>query len=236
MTALIIICAILLILLFIMLLRIKITISMHGENSVVKLKVLGITWLKLPQKEKKKKINLREYSYSAIQKKKKKEQKRLEKEKIKAERNFLKKVKKENNKSENAELSLGEKISLITSVVKVLLKKVFKYLRVDITVIDISVATGDAAKTAIAYSVARQSVALLIDLLESVKNVRKNRKTYISVKADFVSEKSHADIDIGFSIKTWQILSAGLAVLIEYIKNMQSKIKDKLKGKNNGRN
>lgn len=224
MTALIIICAILLFLLLIMLLRIKITICMHGEDSVVKLKILGITWLKLPKKEKKKKkIRLRDYSYSAILKKKKKEQKRLEKEKRKAEKEFLKKAKKENDKSNGEELSLGEKISLITSVVKVLLKKIFKYLRVDVTLIDITVATGDAAKTAIAYSAVSQAVALLLNLLDSIKNVRTNRKTYISVKPDFVSEKSHADIDIGFSIKVWQILTAGLAVIIEYIKKTQTK-------------
>lgn len=223
MTALIIICAIFLFLLLIMLLRIKITICMYGEDSVVKLKILGITWLRLPKKEKRKKIRLRDYSYSAILKKKKKEQKRFEKEKRKAEKEFLKKAKKEDDKSNVEELSLGEKISLIASVVKVLLKKIFKYLRVDVTLIDITVATDDAAKTAIAYSAVSQAVALLLDLLDSIKNVRKNRKTYISVKPDFVSEKSHADIDIGFSIKVWQILSAGLAVLIEYIKKMQTK-------------
>lgn len=207
-TAMIVICAILLFILLLLLLRIRIVIRFN-DNAYVAVKALGIPFYKYPKKEKKKKIRLRSYSHKAIQKKHLKNRKKL-----------TKKTAKERPKSDLDNAPLSEKISFIAEMAKTVIRKLFKYIRIDITEISVAVATGDAAKTAVTYAAARQAVAALLDILGAVTNVYKHKRTHISVEPNFTAESSEIRINISFSIQIWQLLAILISAAARLIKKM----------------
>ena len=95
------------------------------------------------------------------------------------------------------------------------------------TKIRISVGTPDAAKTGILYGAVCQGVAYLTEVLDHVTNVKKTKKSEISVSADFVSGKTVADINISFSLTVWQALDILLGAAFEYIKSKSNPNKRK---------
>ncbi|MBQ8005567.1 MAG: DUF2953 domain-containing protein, partial [Clostridia bacterium] len=120
---------------------------------------------------------------------------------------------------------LQETIGFIASLVKYLLKRFFGYLRIDVTKINISVGSEDAAKTAIMYGIINQTLALLLDILGSVTNVKRDYKSDIAVSADFTSEKIKSDIKIAFSLKIYHALFIAIGAIFRYIGNMIKKFK-----------
>lgn len=208
MTGLIIVLFILLFITLLLFVRVKIQIYDDDENLKLRLKILGIPFTLSPKKEKKIKIRLRDYSYKSMQKKERK----AENARLKAE---LKKIKKTDTEKD----SLSEKNSGFLPIIKMVISRFIKYLRTDITKIHIIVATDDAAKTAIMYGAAAQGVAALLDILKGIPNVKVGYKTDILVKADFLSDKTRADVDILFSIVVWQALATFLHTVLRYIKN-----------------
>ena len=219
MTGLIIATAVLIPIVLILLIRVKIVIDFHGDDVKLLLKILGIPIKLMPRKEKKKKIRLSDYSYKSIQKQKEKEAKK------KLKKASEKQKKKSPIPHEKEKGSFTDKISLITELVKYLLGKFLGHLRIDVTEIKISVGSEDAAKTAIMYGVVSQAAAILIDVLEGITNVKRSKRTEISVVADFTSEKIRSDINIAFSLKVWHAFSIALGVLRRYIVRMINKAK-----------
>ncbi|MBR3965514.1 MAG: DUF2953 domain-containing protein [Clostridia bacterium] len=210
MTAFLILFSILLILTLILLIRIRVTIDYKGEDIKLKLHILGIPITLLPKKQKKKKIRISDYSYKNQQKKLKKPKKQKpEKEKKKSKEEKLKE-----------KPPLSEAIPMIADIVKYLLGKFFGHLRIDVTEIKITVGSDDAAKTAILFGIINQAAAALFDLLGSITNVKKNRKNEIGVYADFTSEKTVININLGFSLRIWHVFSIALGTLFRYLKNM----------------
>ena len=206
MTALIILFSILILIALILLIRIKVIIYYRGEDIKLNLHILGIPIKLLPRKQKKKKIKLSDYSY-------KKRKKSLQKK--------PKKVKKKKEKvNVNEKPSITEAIPTIAEIVKYLLKKFFGHLRIDVTEIKITVGTDDAAKTAIMFGIVNQAAAALFDLLSTITNVKKNRKNEIAVYADFASEKTVININLGFSLRIWHLFSIAFGALFKYLKNM----------------
>ncbi len=209
MTALFILCSVLLIFAFILLIRIRFIVDYKGEDITLTLRILGIPIALLPKKQKKKKIKLSDYSYKNQEKKKKKvTSKKPQKEKKKEE------------KKEKEKPQLSEAIPMIADIVRHLLSKFFGHLRIDVTEIKITVGSDDAAKTAIMFGIINQAAAALFDLLSTITNVKKNRKNEIAVYADFTAEKTVININLGFSLRVWHIFSIALSTLFKYLKNM----------------
>lgn len=206
MTGLIIALLILLFIALLLFIRVKLQIDQSGGNLRLRLKVLGIPFTLSPKKEKK--IKLRDYSYRSMQKKKRK----AEKAKLKAEE----KEEKASKKTEKT--SVTDKISGLFPLVKTIVGRFFRYLRVDVTKVHVNVATGDAASTAVLYGAVTQAVAALLDLTDKLPNVRTGYTPDVAVAADFLSEKTSADVDISFSIVVWQVLATLIRALIGYIK------------------
>ena len=218
MTGLLITLGILLFVAFILLIKLRLVIDYHGNDVTLTLKVLGLPFRLLPKKVKKRKIRLSDYSYKAVEKRKRKEEKKKDKKKRgKAEASDG------SSEKPKEKPPLTETISFITKLVKYLLAKFFGHLRIDVTEIRIAVGSDDAAKTAIMFGIINQAAAALFDILSSVTNVKKNRKNEISVYADFSSESIQADINLGFSLRVWHILSIALGTLLRYVKNMIKK-------------
>ena len=143
-----------------------------------------------------------------------------------------KKVRKEADKAKKAELKkqgklkkkpLGDIISLILALVKTAVSIFAKHLRVRVARLHISVATGDAAKTAITYGMISQSASYIAALLDSTGTLRYPARSDVDIHADYLSEKTAADIEIGFSLCVWQLFDILIRTGITFIKQETKK-------------
>ena len=115
----------------------------------------------------------------------------------------------------------------ILSLVKLLLTKLFKYLRIKVARFNIKVATGDPATAAIAYGAVNGALSALYPLLERSKNVKGVKKAEINVVCDFFADRPEADIKLSFTLRTWHAISILLSAAIGYAKNTINKEKNK---------
>ncbi len=203
------------------LLRIKFDIY-ASEEICVKLNILGIKFCLYPKKEKKVKV-----------KKFKKGYPKEKKEKAPKET----KTSRKENKDTEEKIPLGEKISTIISLIKLLLGRFFKHLRLDVSKITVVVGGSDAANAAISYGIISQAVAYLLAFLDNNLNISKKRGGEIKVLCDFTSESITYDIFISASVTVWQILDILISLAYNYLKGKDIfNIKKMLIGgqKNNG--
>ena len=159
------------------------------------------------QEEKEKKKALKK-----ARKKAKKEEKKAAKKEAKAAKKAADKKLRRRNPEEffrhRAEekakkRSLSDILSLIKAVLEVVVTRFRKHFRIKITRIRITVATGDAAKTAIMYGAISGGVAAILEVLDRTMNVKyaKPEDYDVGVDADFLGEKTVADIKIAFSLR-----------------------------------
>ena len=219
MLALKIILGILLFLVLLLFLRVKISIISDGGNTKLLLRILGIPIKLYPTKEKKRKIRMSDYTPRGLRRAQKKKEKQA-----------LKESKKKPQNTQEEKSALSDTVSVITALVKKIVSRFFRHLRIDVAKIYVSVGTPDAAKTAVLYGVVCQGVAYLCEILERITNVKKTKKTEVSVVSDFVSGKTRADINISFSLVVWQALDILLSAAFEFIKNKASTNKNHVKG------
>ena len=204
MTALYIKEAILLLLLLIAMLRVKITVSYTTAVAVH----VRILFLRFPLYPQKKKVSVKRYRYKAYQKRLLKQRKK-EREKAKNKQPVAKKKK--------ARPPLKASLRLYTYLFRSLYKRFLHYFRIDIAKLHITVATGDAAQTAILTGVASQFVAYVLEILQNHANFRSSYRTDISVTPDFLGEKSTAECDITFSMRVLEILDLGIRFFYHFL-------------------
>ena len=114
----------------------------------------------------------------------------------------------------------------LSRIARRLYSKFLRKLRIDIRRIRVTVATGDAAETAIAYGVVSQSLAYFLEFTDRMVKLKTKRESEISVNADFIAERSSADIDISFCLSLGNVISNGSYLAYEYLKNsLKSKTK-----------
>lgn len=95
----------------------------------------------------------------------------------------------------------------ILEMVKGLVRSFGKHFRIEAVRMKITVAGEDAAKTAIMYGMVCQGVAYLIEILSTITNFKAKHRENISVEADFLSEKSTADIHLIFRLRVWHLFA-----------------------------
>ncbi len=216
MLALYIIGGIILFIAALMMIRGEVVIS-YGEALGIKVRILGIPIKILPKKEKK--IRISDYSPKKRAKMKKKQLKKQAKANAKATK---KKLRKEQHTAAKTEKRpIAETLSMIKDIVGTAVKRFSKHLRVRIARLHIHVATGDAASTAILYGVVSQSVAYIAALLDSAGTLRFPVRSDVDIRADYLSEKTIADIEIGFSLRVWQIFDVLFGTLFAYVRHMK---------------
>lgn len=207
--ALYIIGGILLFFAFIASLRAEVLIA-YSDEFALTVRVLGIPIKILPKKNKKVKISA--YSrknrakYEAAQKEKaiKKAKKNAEKKQKKEAAKAKKKADKAAGKAKPKK-PITDIIDMILDLVGVAVGRFGKHLRIRIARLHIGVATGDAASTAILYGAIAPAVACIAAYLDSTSTLRYPAKTDVDIHADYLSEKTVVDIEIGFSICVWQL-------------------------------
>lgn len=218
---LIVLLAILLFLLLLATLRVRF-ILLCREAVVLKLRILFFSITLFPKKSKP--IDPRDYTTSKISKR----QRRLVRKAKKKERRALEKAAKRKKKSSTANggaasetPALREKIVLVRALVAALFRKTSKHLHLRTARLHIRVATGDAATTAILYGAVSASLSYLLAVLDRTVNLR-TKPHDISVFADYLSERSSADVKLVFSMRVTGALSLLFSLMLTFVKEKRA--------------
>ena len=193
------------------LLSIKITLRIKYTDSLnVYLKIFFVKIKLYPSKKKKKR-----YPHS------------MSKRKAQKIKNSLKKKPKKKKKSETTEESdeTADKndtlsiISIILSFVRSFVNLFTRAIRLKASRLKVTVATEEAAKTALTYTAITQSVNILFPLLDRLKAVKKlPRGKELSVDIDYLSDTSTFDIDIELYVRVGRALKAVCGAAINAFK------------------
>lgn len=160
---------------------------------------------------KKKRIRLRDYTVKALRKKRNLFKKKQKKKAVRP-------IEKKPAPDRHIIKDLDYLVRIFERIILVIIKKFNRSVRVDIKRLTITVATGDAAQTAIAYGAVSQAVSHLIKLLGQYYKINYTRGAQTGVTADFNEEKWNADIHIIIRIRLLHIVSIVMRALSEYSK------------------
>ena len=115
-------------------------------------------------------------------------------------------------------MSVTEIIELVTLLVSKLLSSLSRRLRIDVKRLHVTVATGDAASTAIVYGAASAAMAGLTEAISlSLRSSLPDTENG-GVYADFVGDRSSVDIDVVLSMRVIGILSTLITLAYNYLK------------------
>lgn len=207
-------------LIFLLFLRAKVTID-YREELALTVTVLGIPFRILPTKEKKVKANrysvrkMRRLERRAAEKKKKNAPKEKRKAELKAKQKAQRKAAAKNK----PKAPLDQTLKMILELLKIFFVRFGHHLHIHLTRLRITVATGDAAKTAILWGAVCPTVGAILELLDRGTNLHTRPDSDIDVRADFVGEKITADICIAFSLRVWNLFDIGIRLLFGYLKH-----------------
>jgi hypothetical protein len=205
--------------LIIVALFIRVRFRIKAESDVKLILELPLFKLQLfPEKEKR--PNPRRFTRKGLERQILKERKKQAKQKKKkADKAAKKQAEKTAPKpAQKKKMSVTEIIELVTLLVSKLLSSLSRRLRIDVKKLHVTVATGDAASTAILYGAASAAMAGLTEA------IRLNVRTSLpdtengGVYADFVGNSSRVDIDIVLSMRVIGILSTLITLAYNYLK------------------
>ncbi len=212
----------------------------YKDDIALSVSVLGIRIGILPKKERKVDIN----KYSAkkfrkmLAKKQAAEEKKLAKKKkkdeLKAKKKLEKKQKKDAEKQyakehpdepkkEKKKLSLGQIFSLVGGVLTKLFTRFGRHFRIKVARLNITVATGDAASTAVLYGVAVQGVEYILALLDKMTNISCRKDAEVNVNVDYLSDDVAVNIALAFSLRVWHLFDILFHVAFAALKNLFKK-------------
>ncbi len=209
-------------------LRATITLE-YKEEVTVWLRVLFIKLKLVPGK--KKKVDPKDYTPKRFRrmlaKKRKKELKKWQKAQLKKQKKQEKKEKKkaerqavkEGTLQPKRKRSLLENLTLIKALLDDIPPRFLRHLKIKLSRIVITVATDDAAKTAVLYGAVSQVVAYIVAFLDQMSRLRYAPEAEVAVNADFLAEKPTADVKLAVSVRVWHIFDLLIAALRVYIKN-----------------
>ena len=230
MTALIIIGAIILVLVAIAFVQATVYVS-YRDEVVLFLRIAGIKIGILPKKEKKiktKKLSAKKYR-KLLQKQRAKKERELRKKRTKRQKKQEQKLadkKKDKKPTEGHKKntrSFTDNVYLVREIISVFFSRFGKHFRIKLARLNLTVASDDAAKTALMCGICAQSVAYILEFLDNKTNLDYNKNTEINVNVDYLSEKPSADIDISFSLRVWHLFDILIRVAAAAIKKYFNK-------------
>lgn len=228
MTGLIVTLSILLFLWLVGMISANLILTYDGALSLY-LRVLFLK-IKITPREKKKtslrKYTLKRYKRSLEREAAKREKKKRRKANNKAEKKSTKKKKEtdleQKEKSKKGVKDIIELVGLVSAALGGLIKSFGKHLKIKMIRMNIIVATGDAAKTAVVYGTVCQGVAYIMELLYNLTGFTVKRNGEVTVSPDFTAETSTIDLKFVFKLRVWHVFamlfSAGLAFLKKKLK------------------
>lgn len=215
-----IIAGILLLLLLLLLVPLSLTVSL-GEDSTLKLcgRVLGFAVYRSPKKERP--FTPSDYTPRAMRRRERAEQRRLRRKQRRATRKG--KVQKQEAKPDtkkNKDRSLSETISLVRDIASTVLHRSLKHARVTVDRLAITVATPDAAQTAILYGGVCAALAALTEILNNFSHLRIRDAARFGVAVDYTSERCRADVCIRFTLRIHHVISIAIRTVIRAVGHM----------------
>lgn len=199
---------------------IKATVTIaYADEIKLYVKVLFLKINILPSKEKKYKKKM---SRKKAEKIKASLKKKAEKKKLSAEEKEKKKEEKKESGEKKSPAEIISMVRMFASIGVAVIETFFRHLRIRVARIKITVASDDAATTAVTYGAISQSLNVLLPLLESVKNFHKLKKAEIAIGCDFSASEPDIDIKLSFSIRVWHIFHVAFAALKKLINHMLS--------------
>ena len=214
-----------LILLTVGLLALKATLTLEYANGLVlRLRVLCLDLTLFPSK-KKKKVDPRDFTPKKyrrmLEKKRKKEQKKRERAQLKKQQKELKKQqkKKAEESAKTKKRSLLETVSLVKALIEELPPRLLRRLKIKIHRAVVTVTSPDAAKTALLYGAVSQALAYTVAFLDQHSRLEYEKDAEVTVNADFLAEKTSADVKISVSLRVWHVFDLALAALKTYLRN-----------------
>ncbi len=188
---------------------IKVRIRYISEPNVY-FRYLFFKYTVLPEKKQRKDGFFKKFIKKILPKKHKKKKKTAE-------------VEASDKKSERSISDMLDFLSYITDFLRHILKGFFKRLKIKVAKINITVATGDAAKTAIMYGVTSQAVSYLLEILSNVTNLKRSFKSEINVLSDFISDESKMELDIKLYYRPIWAIGLLFSTLIHVMKKPHKK-------------
>lgn len=153
-------------------------------------------------------------------KKKKKKAKAKKKQKGAADKETTEKQ--EEKKEEKKESPL-KTISDIIEIVKEVLPKANKKFHLRARTLEIKVATGDAASTAMICGAAKAAASLLFELIDTYAVIDKRNGDSVTIEPDFLSEKTRCKVDLRFRIRVAHALGLILKAALVFVKKEAKK-------------
>ena len=161
----------------------------------------------------------------------------------KAEKKAAKKQKKKQLQQQSSQKAptpnVKEKLEMVFSLLKQLYQHTSGKFRLHIRRMHISVATDNAADTAILYGVAVASASCILQWLQDHFIPIHRKEGSMQIQADYLSEKSHVDIDIVCSVRLYRAVGIGICMLMAYGKEKRLSYKKALRrtkaAKSNGK-
>ena len=198
-----------------------------NDTLYLSVKVLCFNIRIAPSKEKKP-VNVKDYTFKKHQRRlaknyekyQKKQEKKEAKKAKKAEKKLQKKSQKAKSTAKQPKRSILDWVNIAGAVIGALFGRFAKRLRVKVARLNIKVATGDAASTAILYGAVIQSVAYIIEILRKITNVDGIKNSSISVEPDYLSEEMSFDLKFVFSLRVWHIFDILFGTLGKAIKKL----------------
>ena len=200
MLALWIVLGILFVILLVLFLPIRLSVS-YQTILAVELRFLFFHFPLYPKKQKK--IRARDYS-----------KKRLKKRKKKKTASAVASTKPKKKKSATEALRT---VRLLLYIFKNVYKRIFPTFRVRVCRLQATIATGDAATTAILYGTVCQSIAYLLEALRIVTG-RPVKEDEVTVFPDFLGEKTTLSLHILLSTNLWRVLLIALRAATSFLK------------------
>jgi hypothetical protein len=205
MTILYVMAVILGLLMAVALLRIRINLT-YTEDIIIELRILFLRFRLYP---KEKKVNVRRYTY-------KRYRKRLLKQRKKEKNNSVKQTAQAPQK-EKKKRPIKQNLRLYTYLFKKLYAKILHRFRIDVAQLHITVATGDAAQTAIATGIVNQTVSYILEILHQHANLHHSYRADVAVTPDFLGEKSRVACNISFSLRVCEIIEIGIRFFYHFL-------------------
>jgi len=165
----------------------------YSDDLSLFLTVAGIKFRLIPGKEKK--VRPSRYSVRRIRAERKKAAR-------KAAKKSEKKQEPEKKKKKTDVLTL---LRTVGAALSAAVPRFGRYMKITVARLHVAVATGDAASTAILYGAVVQSAAYIAALLDSLSVLNRPDKADVDVHADYLSETTTADVEIGLHLRIWQI-------------------------------
>ena len=144
---------------------------------------------------------------------------KLDKDKEKLDKQNEKEKKEKVKAAPKKKTNVIETVKLVADILSTLVEKLLRYLRVRVACLELTVATDDAAKTAIQYGIAVQIVQYIVTTLECITDFKVERDGNVRVDCDFCADRSLLKVDMEFSIRLWQAIAMALGAGAKYVLN-----------------